>query len=102
MSLNTRLLPGRSRLIVKTEVASSISRGLYLLATHRPENRAFAAQVIAVDADMPDECAEVKPGDRVYISPNVGHDDSVFFNWSGDDYAIVPAAALQAVETPDG
>lgn len=92
-----RIVPTGKKLVIKrAEGAEKVGKIIVPKGTKlaRPT---FEGTVIALGNAPPEECAELKKGDRVWFSHNVGGDDSAFLAWKDGYYAVIPFDAVQAV-----
>jgi co-chaperonin GroES (HSP10) len=91
---NIKLMPGRC--LIKRGKAAEEKRGIIMPVSSR-ERQTFEGTVFAINEVPNGEAGDVRAGDRVFFSRNIGSDDSRFFNWGGDEWVLIPCEAIQAV-----
>ena len=92
-----KMIPMGSKLIVKRKLGDVAKNGLYIPENAKARRPTFEGTVVAVGANPPEECRDLRPGNEVAFSYQVGGDDSAFLVWEGAHYAVIPFDAVQLV-----
>jgi len=91
-----KLTPSKGKAIVRFKAQDTKVGSIHI----PPSSKKFQAEaeVFSINPLVPGDHDDVYAGQRVWISSNVGFDDSHLFEWDGYVYALIPVEAIQAAE----
>ncbi len=92
-----RIDPLPSKCIIRRKMAATKHGGLFLPQSKSNKEALFEGFIVKIGSDIPPEYKDIKNGDHVWFSYQVGGDDSCFFFWENSHFAIVPIEAIQLV-----
>ncbi|MDI6774037.1 MAG: hypothetical protein QME60_01380 [Verrucomicrobiota bacterium] len=92
-----RIRPTEGRALVKRIPEAEMIGKIINPKLWRKPNHTFEAEVLAINPKLGDDAQDVHAGDRVHVSSYTNVDDSRFIKWDGDEYALIPTDAIQAV-----
>lgn|SRR3990167_6273127 len=92
-----RINPLPSKCIIRRKMAAAKRGALFLPQAKSNKEALFEGFVVKIGSDVPGGYEDVRPGDHVYFSYQVGGDDSCFFFWENSHFAIIPTEAIQAI-----
>lgn len=100
--MKTRLDPNTikvmaNKVIIRRKFLSEKVGSLYRPQSAKSARATFEGWIHSIGSDRPLDAGyeDLKVGDWVVFSYQVGGDDSAFFEWEGEQFALVPIEAIQ-------
>lgn len=88
-----------TKCIVRRKLTETKRGNLYLPQAKSNKEALFEGFVVKIGDEKPFGYERIQRGDHVWFSYQVGGDDSCFFVWGDNHYAIIPTESIQLLAT---
>ena len=90
--------PAATKAVIRRIVVDDLHRGLVLPSNSKAKRPLFEGHIVKMGSEIPDGYEDLSVGQHVWFSYQVGADDSAFFDFEGQHYAVIPIEAIQMFE----
>lgn len=91
-----RITPTSGKVLIRRKTVAELWKGILLPKSE--ERRNFEGEILQIGKEPGDGYELLLAGDKVWFSPAIGEDDTIFFKHDDASFVLCPTDAIQAVE----